>query len=268
MSGKGSQLGERFGKRTDLGFGRGESQMLSEAANYGLQNFAIGMELALLGVRFEFRVETQEFRVGDGLAVGSENGAQRGKYSRLPVNEGAVTVEAERGGIERSSTCGLHATKANPGLVPWAAFLATTNDYFTSIDCSSLKLRADSAGRTMSLLPVKAAPPAPAPPPASAPIPAPLPPPARPPINAPSAAPPPARTAVRLPLPVAVRDHRRGGNGLLRTADSDRSQSQLQRCSALETAKRLGVNYGSGCRRARRDRRFAIDRQPGWPGWR
>src|ERR1700719_3466072 len=101
---------------------------------------------------------------------------------------------------------GLHATKANPGLVPWAAFLATTNVYFISTGCSSLKLRADSAGRTISLFPVKAAPPAPAPPPASAPIPAPYPPPASPLINAPSAAPPPARTAVRLPLPVAVRD--------------------------------------------------------------
>src|SRR5262249_15531445 len=77
--------------------------------------------------------------------------------------------------------------------------------YFTSSGCSSLKVNADSAGRTMSLLPVKAAPPVPAPAPASAPMAAPLPPPASPPINAPSPAPPPASTAVRLPLPVCVR---------------------------------------------------------------
>src|SRR5579862_7539397 len=77
--------------------------------------------------------------------------------------------------------------------------------YFTCSGCSSLKLSADSAGRTTSLFPVNAAPPVPAPPPANAPIAAPLPPPARPPIRAPKPAPPPAKTAVRLPFPVSVR---------------------------------------------------------------
>src|SRR5258708_198130 len=62
---------------------------------------------------------------------------------------------------------------------------------------------AGSAGKTMSLFPVRAAPPAPAPPPAAIPIAAPLPPPARAPMIPPTAAPPPARTAVRLPFPFA-----------------------------------------------------------------
>src|SRR5882762_2874834 len=76
---------------------------------------------------------------------------------------------------------------------------------FTSSGDVSLKLSADSAGRTISLLPVNAAPPVPAPAPAAAPIAAPLPPPAKPPMIAPSAVPPPAITAVRLPLPFSVR---------------------------------------------------------------
>ena len=43
-----------------------------------LQNFAIGTEVALLGLRFQFRVKTQEFGVGDGLAVARrESGAAR-----------------------------------------------------------------------------------------------------------------------------------------------------------------------------------------------
>ncbi|PYQ40872.1 MAG: hypothetical protein DMG99_12605 [Acidobacteria bacterium] len=53
----------------------------------------------------------------------------------------------------------------------------------------------------MSLLPVRAEPPAPAPAPAANPIAAPLPPPTRPPMIPPKAAPPPVATAVRLPFP-------------------------------------------------------------------
>src|SRR5207249_7516344 len=77
--------------------------------------------------------------------------------------------------------------------------------YRTSSGCWSLKVSADSAGSTMSLLPLNAAPVVPAPPPARAPMAAPLPPPARPPISAPTPAPPPAITAVRLPFPLAER---------------------------------------------------------------
>src|SRR3979490_897049 len=77
--------------------------------------------------------------------------------------------------------------------------------YFTSNGASSLKLTADSAGRTMSLLPVNADPAPPAPAPAKAPMAAPLPPPANPPMSAPTPAPPPVRTAVLLPLPFAER---------------------------------------------------------------
>src|SRR5882724_6539351 len=77
--------------------------------------------------------------------------------------------------------------------------------YFSSRGASSLKLTADSAGRTTSLFPVNADPAPPAPAPAKAPIAAPLPPPARPPMSAPTPAPPPVRTAVLLPLPFAER---------------------------------------------------------------
>src|SRR5215468_5370074 len=70
----------------------------------------------------------------------------------------------------------------------------------------SLKVRAVSAGRTTSALPVKAAPAVPAPAPAAAPMAAPLPPPAIPPIRAPNPAPPPTATAVRLPLPLWLND--------------------------------------------------------------
>src|SRR5437879_12178293 len=75
------------------------------------------------------------------------------------------------------------------------------NHSLTEMGCSSLKLTADSAGKTISLLPVKAAPAVPAPAPAAAPMAAPLPPPASAPINAPAPAPPPMNPALLLPLP-------------------------------------------------------------------
>src|SRR5438876_33786 len=62
--------------------------------------------------------------------------------------------------------------------------------FLISSGCTSLKLTAVSAGKTISLFPVYAVPAVPAPAPATAPIAAPLPPPARPPIRAPSPAPP------------------------------------------------------------------------------
>jgi len=55
---------------------------------------------------------------------------------------------------------------------------------FTVRGSASLKLRVDSAGRTISLLPVYAAPAVPAPAPTAVPIRAPLPPPASPPMSA------------------------------------------------------------------------------------
>ncbi len=75
----------------------------------------------------------------------------------------------------------------------------------TSMACFSLKVNGCSAGRTMSLFPVKAAPAVPAPPPAKAPMAAPLPPPANAPISAPAPAPPPMNPADRLPLPETER---------------------------------------------------------------
>src|SRR5260370_17420989 len=60
----------------------------------------------------------------------------------------------------------------------------------TSSGDLSLKLSADSAGRTISLFPVNAAPPAPPPAPAAAPTPAPPPPPALPPTVPPLPYPP------------------------------------------------------------------------------
>ena len=121
---EGQPVGERFGKRTYLGLSWIESQMLAEPADYGLQNFAVRMELSLLSRRFEFRVETQELRVGDGLAVGSENGTHGGEDSRLPVDEGAVAVKADEAVLSKVQH--VHVTKANPGLVPWAAFFGAT----------------------------------------------------------------------------------------------------------------------------------------------
>src|SRR5215469_3271707 len=96
--------------------------------------------------------------------------------------------------------------KRGPGPLKQPAEAARTcgRHYLTTRDCSSLKLTADSAGRTMSLLPVKALPAVPAPAPARAPIAAPLPPPAIPPIRAPRPAPPPVVAAVLLPLPLTV----------------------------------------------------------------
>src|ERR1700730_11347607 len=106
---------------------------------------------------------------------------------------------------ERPST--VQSRVADRGIVPSSLryFCRGYLPAFTSSGAVSLKLSADSAGRTISLLPVNAAPPVPAPAPAAAPIAAPLPPPANPPMIAPSAVPPPANTAVRFPLPFSVR---------------------------------------------------------------
>src|SRR5258708_3590860 len=122
-------------------------------------------------------------------SMGMEVGESIGK--RAPKT--GESRDADRRDADRCVCLRLYATY--PGYLP----------AFTSSGDVSLKLSADSAGRTISLLPVNAAPPVPAPAPAAAPIAAPLPPPAKPPMIAPSAVPPPAITAVRLPLPLSVR---------------------------------------------------------------
>src|SRR5260370_39173492 len=119
-------------------------------------------------------------------AITIEVGESKGKMR----NEKRFNVERQFGSVFTASLRDFHRGYF-PGL--------------TSSGDLSLKLSADSAGRTTSLFPVNAAPPTPAPPPATAPIAAPFPPPAMPPIIAPSAVPPPAITAVRLPLPFFVR---------------------------------------------------------------
>ncbi len=53
-------VGKRVRQRTDLGFGRRESQTLAEALDDRLEHLAIGTKLALFGLRFEFRVKAQE----------------------------------------------------------------------------------------------------------------------------------------------------------------------------------------------------------------
>src|SRR5215471_12741213 len=98
----------------------------------------------------------------------------------------------------------MRANCARVELVVTDAPISRYPDYFTSTASVRLKVRADSAGSTIFLLPVNAAPAVPAPPPASAPMAAPLPPPARAPINAPAPAPPPINSASRLPLPPIV----------------------------------------------------------------
>ena len=118
VSGKGSQLASDSGsERTSDSVGL-NPRRLPKPAHDRLQNFAIRMEFSLLGLRFEFRVETQEFGVGDGLAVGGENGTQRGEDSRLPVDEGAVAVKADEGGIEQSSSMYFPSQKRTQGLCP------------------------------------------------------------------------------------------------------------------------------------------------------
>ena len=126
MSGKGRPVGQRVGQRTHLGSVGLEFEASAQPAHHGLENFAIRMEFSLLGFGFQFRVEAQEFGVGDGLAVGGENGAQRGEDSRLPVDERAVAVEghqAELSEVQHGAFIlfASKAAKANPGPAPWAA---------------------------------------------------------------------------------------------------------------------------------------------------
>src|SRR4051794_14791680 len=100
-----------------------------------------------------------------------------------------VYLPKEKGGVRASERLQLYRRNRSPS-------------YFVTVTGAvSLNVTTDSAGMTMSLLPVNAAPAVPAPAPASAPIAAPLPPPANPPIRAPAPAPPPIKPAVRLPLP-------------------------------------------------------------------
>src|SRR5579871_2785287 len=93
-----------------------------------------------------------------------------------------------------------------PRGIPFVYLFGDTEFYSrTSMACLSLKVKGCSAGSTISLLPVKAAPAVPAPPPANAPMAAPLPPPANAPISAPAPAPPPMNVAERFPLPLTER---------------------------------------------------------------
>src|SRR5690348_3034861 len=95
--------------------------------------------------------------------------------------------------------------KSESGLQRDSLFDAMRSYLLSCTGLVSLKLRAYSAGISISLFPVKAVPAVPAPAPASAPIAAPFPPPATPPISAPRPAPPPIIVAERLPFPFSVR---------------------------------------------------------------
>src|SRR6266567_172768 len=100
---------------------------------------------------------------------------------------------------------GKHMTRPEDRASQETRIEALAKHYLLTLS-GALKVNAtaDSAGNTISLLPVKAVPAPPAPAPAAAPIAAPLPPPARPPIRAPRPAPPPTIAPVRFPLPFRV----------------------------------------------------------------
>src|SRR5579859_8209547 len=107
--------------------------------------------------------------------------------------------------VKRCDKGALSRQRHRDGRAPSLRSGCQKNYCFTSTDFVSLKLSADSAGMTMFLLPVKAAPAVPAPAPARPPMSAPLPPPASPPMSAPAPAPPPIITVDRLPLPFIER---------------------------------------------------------------
>ena len=88
-------------------------EALAEPAYNGLENLAVRMKFPLLGFGLQFGVQLQKFGVRNALAVGGENGAQRRKDSCLPVNEGAVAIEADNRYWEKSST-NLSSYKVQP----------------------------------------------------------------------------------------------------------------------------------------------------------
>ena len=103
---------------------------------------------------------------------------------------------------------GLCGTNSGPYCAGGASSSRLSLDalgFGTVSECSSRKVSVVSAGITMSLLPVNAAPAVPAPAPTRPPMSAPLPPPARPPISAPAPPPPAINPAERFPLPFSAR---------------------------------------------------------------
>ena len=118
VSGKGSQLGSESGKERISDSVGVNPRRSPKPCDDRLENLAIGTELALFGFRFEFRVKTQEFGVGDGLAVAGENRAQRGEYPGLPVDQGAVAVESQE--TELIEVQHAARKKRTQGFAPWA----------------------------------------------------------------------------------------------------------------------------------------------------
>ena len=146
------------------------------------------------------------------LASLSDNGLLRG-FSRVYTTARQIACDRCANNSELTDIIPDQSVGARPSSIDGTLNPGSENGkigqaggyFFTSTGFSSLKLRAYSAGITISLLPVNAVPAVPAPAPAKAPIAAPLPPPARPPMSAPKPAPPPISVAERLPLPFSLR---------------------------------------------------------------
>lgn len=93
--GPGFPAWQRVGQRVGF-FVRGtKSELGAEPANDGFQNFAIGMEFALLTQLFEVAIKFQERGIINLLAVGRQDAVQGGKKARFPIDQRAVTIEGE-----------------------------------------------------------------------------------------------------------------------------------------------------------------------------
>src|SRR5207245_8364345 len=72
-----------------------ESQLRAEAADDGLQHFAIRMEGALLGEFLEIAIEFQKRGVFQCVAVGCQDAVKGGENAGFPVNQRSIAIEGK-----------------------------------------------------------------------------------------------------------------------------------------------------------------------------
>ena len=92
---KGRPIGQRLRQGADFSLGWREPEAIAEAAHYSLQNFAVGPELTLLGLRFQLGVELEQREIADAFSVSRQRRAQGGEDARFPIDERSVTIEGD-----------------------------------------------------------------------------------------------------------------------------------------------------------------------------
>ena len=135
---------------------RVESESNTKTADDPGQNFPIRPILAGFGFGFEFAVNPKDFRIAEFRSVRQEDWTDRRQDTRFPINESPVAVEADY--VETRKIKVLFHTRSPENKIPQDAAswgVICLEIYLLNLKgCRKVNETADSAGSTISLLPV------------------------------------------------------------------------------------------------------------------